>query len=302
MLPIGADPRLPRRADWIRIPLFPKIPSPALDRALRRAAVRRRPRRAFSPGLRGGIDEKRAEIAASGNPEPATFDNTIDALERAGARSTASRACSSIWPAPTSTTTRRRSSARSRRSSRASAARSISTRRCSQRIEAVHASQDARAASTPRRGALLERYHLDFMRAGAGLPPDKKARLAEIAERLATLGARVRPERARRRKGLRADARDRGGPRGPAGFRSSRRAAATAAERGHPGKHAVTLSRSSVEPFLQFSARRDLREKAFARLVGARRERRRARQSRHRRRNGAAARRAGAAARLCELR
>jgi peptidyl-dipeptidase Dcp len=35
-----------------------------------------------------------------------------------------------------------------------------------------------------------------------------------------------------------------------------------AEERGLAG-HAVTLSRSSVEPFLQFSARRELREKAF---------------------------------------
>ena len=43
------------------------------------------------------------------------------------------------------------------------------------------------------------------------------------------------------------------------------RAAARAAaeERGMPGKHVITLSRSSVEPFLQFSSRRDLREKAF---------------------------------------
>ena len=40
-------------------------------------------------------------------------------------------------------------------------------------------------------------------------------------------------------------------------------AARLAAERGHPGQYAVTLSRSSVEPFLQFSARRDLREAAF---------------------------------------
>src|SRR6201999_1251759 len=43
------------------------------------------------------------------------------------------------------------------------------------------------------------------------------------------------------------------------------RAAASAAadERGQPGKHAITLLRSSTEPFLQFSQRRDLREKAF---------------------------------------
>ena len=40
-------------------------------------------------------------------------------------------------------------------------------------------------------------------------------------------------------------------------------AAQTANERGHKGKHAITLSRSSIEPFLQYSARRDLREKAF---------------------------------------
>src|SRR5436309_2174886 len=49
-----------------------------------------------------------------------------------------------------------------------------------------------------------------------------------------------------------------------AGLPDFARAAARAAaeQRGLAG-HAVTLSRSSVEPFLQFSARRDLREKAF---------------------------------------
>src|SRR5262249_35079007 len=45
----------------------------------------------------------------------------------------------------------------------------------------------------------------------------------------------------------------------------SQRAAAaqTAAERGHEGKHAISLARSSIEPFLQLSARRDLREQAY---------------------------------------
>jgi peptidyl-dipeptidase Dcp len=40
-------------------------------------------------------------------------------------------------------------------------------------------------------------------------------------------------------------------------------ARSAAAERGMESKHVITLSRSSVEPFLQFSSRRDLREKAF---------------------------------------
>jgi peptidyl-dipeptidase Dcp len=39
-------------------------------------------------------------------------------------------------------------------------------------------------------------------------------------------------------------------------------ARAAAEERGFGGKHVITLSRSSIEPFLQFSSRRDLREKA----------------------------------------
>ena len=34
-------------------------------------------------------------------------------------------------------------------------------------------------------------------------------------------------------------------------------------ERGLDGKYVITLARSSVEPFLMFSARRDLRETAY---------------------------------------
>ena len=36
-----------------------------------------------------------------------------------------------------------------------------------------------------------------------------------------------------------------------------------AAERGHPGKFAITLARSSVEGFLRSAERRDLREQAY---------------------------------------
>jgi hypothetical protein len=39
-------------------------------------------------------------------------------------------------------------------------------------------------------------------------------------------------------------------------------------ECGHPGKPVITLSRSSVEPFLQFSTNRALREQAFAAFSG----------------------------------
>ncbi|MCB1488423.1 MAG: M3 family metallopeptidase, partial [Bauldia sp.] len=109
---------------------------------------------------------------------------------------------------------------------------------------------------------LLERYHTIFERAGAGLDEAGKKRLAEINERLATLGTlfsqNVLADEASWKMVL--DSED-----DLAGLPDwARAAAAQAAEdRDLPGKHVVTLARSSVETFLQFSTRRDLRDKAF---------------------------------------
>ena len=109
---------------------------------------------------------------------------------------------------------------------------------------------------------VTERYHTSFRRAGAALDDAAKKRLAEIIERLAELGTAfsqnvladeqaftLRPRRTK--------------PNLPAcPISCARRCAAEARERGLDG-YAVTLSRSSVEPFLQFADRRDLREKVF---------------------------------------
>ncbi|MCB1497687.1 MAG: M3 family metallopeptidase [Bauldia sp.] len=109
---------------------------------------------------------------------------------------------------------------------------------------------------------LLERYHTIFERAGAGLDAAGKTRLAAINERLATLGTlfsqNVLADEASWMMVL--DGED-----DLAGLPDwARAAAAQAAEdRDLPGRHAVTLARSSIETFLQFSTRRDLREKAF---------------------------------------
>jgi peptidyl-dipeptidase Dcp len=107
----------------------------------------------------------------------------------------------------------------------------------------------------------LERHHIGFRRAGAGQPPQVKARLAAIGERLAALGTQfsqnvLADENA---FALILDEAD------LAGLPDWQRAAAAAAasERGHAGKFAITLARSSVEPFLQTAQRRDLREKIF---------------------------------------
>ncbi len=118
---------------------------------------------------------------------------------------------------------------------------------------------------TPEQTRLLERTYTRFHRAGAGLDEAAKARMAAINERLAQLGTSfshhlLADEQA---WSLELGAADRDGL--PESFIAA--AEAAAAERGQPGKAVVTLSRSSVEPFLKESARRDLREKVFKAFI-----------------------------------
>jgi peptidyl-dipeptidase Dcp len=128
------------------------------------------------------------------------------------------------------------------------------------RIAMLH---DNRAALglTGEQKRLLERTYTRFHRAGAGLNDAAKARMAEINERLAHLGTSFSHH-------LLGDEQDwfmELGEDDRAGLEDSFVAAARAAAeaRGMPGKAIVTLSRSSAEPFLKSSARRDLRERVF---------------------------------------
>jgi peptidyl-dipeptidase Dcp len=108
---------------------------------------------------------------------------------------------------------------------------------------------------------LLERTYTRFHRAGAGLDEAAKTRMAEINERLAHLGTTFSHH-------LLGDEQDWFMELGEAdrdGLSDSFVAAAKSAaeERGMAGKAIVTLSRSSVEPFLKTSGRRELREKVY---------------------------------------
>ncbi|HML11684.1 MAG TPA: M3 family metallopeptidase, partial [Xanthobacteraceae bacterium] len=133
------------------------------------------------------------------------------------------------------------------------------------RIDDLHARR-SELGLTAEQNRVLERYHLAFRRAGAGLDVAGKRRLAEIVQRLAALGAAFGQNVLADEQGY-ALALD--GPEDLVGLPEFVRAAARSAaeERGLRGGHVVTLGRSSVEPFLQFSARRDLREKLFAAFV-----------------------------------
>jgi peptidyl-dipeptidase Dcp len=108
---------------------------------------------------------------------------------------------------------------------------------------------------------VLERYHTGFRRAGAGLDDTAKRRMAEITERLATLGTtfgqNVLADEQAFTLSIDGEAELAGLP------DFMREAMRSEAQERKLDGHVMTLSRSSVEPFLQFSQRRDLREKIF---------------------------------------
>ncbi len=108
---------------------------------------------------------------------------------------------------------------------------------------------------------LLERTYTNFQRAGAGLDDAAKKRRAEINERLAELGTAFSHHLLGDEQDwfMELGEDDRAGL--PDAFVADAKAAAE--QRGMAGKAIVTLSRSSVEPFLKSSDRRDLREKVF---------------------------------------
>jgi peptidyl-dipeptidase Dcp len=215
----------------------------------------------FAPAFEIALKEARAEIdAVAADPASPSFANTIEALERSGR---ALDKVSSVFFNLTGTDAndaletieRDIAPVLSRHRSQTFLNEALFAR-----VARLHAERN-RLGLNAEQLRVLERYHLNFTRNGAGLPQQSKARLAEIAERLATLGAQFGQNVLADEKAylLVLDVEDLGGL--PESLIAS--AARAAADRGHPGRYGITLSRSSIEPFLQFSQRRDLREKAF---------------------------------------
>jgi peptidyl-dipeptidase Dcp len=127
-----------------------------------------------------------------------------------------------------------------------------------ERMNAVLCS-DEFATLTPEQQRLTERIHKTFVRAGARLGDQERQRLSDITAKLAALGTRFAQNVLKDEADyilVLEELADLDGL--PEDFVS---ASATLAEtRGHPGKHAVSLSRGNVEAFLTHATRTDLRE------------------------------------------
>jgi peptidyl-dipeptidase Dcp len=109
---------------------------------------------------------------------------------------------------------------------------------------------------------LLERQHLDFVRSGAALDAAAKERIGTIKQRLAALTTNFSQNVLADEKSFEMGLPDKAALAGLPDFTIAA-AAEAAREHGSKASHVVTMNRSLMEPFLTFSTRRDLRERAF---------------------------------------
>lgn len=216
----------------------------------------------FKPAFERAIAQHKAEIAAIvADTSTPTFANTIDAMEKAGA---SLDRVSKVFYNLTSSHTNDQLQAIQREMAPVLAAHGSEIDLnpvLFKRVDALYQKRE-QLTLTPEQKRVLERYHLSFVRAGAQLDEAAKTRMAAITQRLAVLSTQFSQNVLQDEKDytLVLDK-----PEDLAGLPDFLLAASAQAaeERGLKGKHVITLSRSSIEPFLTFSARRDLRETAF---------------------------------------
>ncbi|MCP9629183.1 M3 family metallopeptidase [Rhodopseudomonas palustris] len=219
----------------------------------------------FMPAFEQAFADHAAEIAAiTHDPSEPDFDNTITALERSGKLLSKVAAVFydlvSAHSNPALLEIDKDVSLRMARHWNPIMMNAV----LFGRIAALHDKRNE-LNLTPEQLRLLERTYTRFHRSGAGLDDAAKARMAEINEQLAQLGTSFSHH-------LLGDEQEwmmelgNGDTEGlPASFVTAAKAAAE--ERGLPGKAVITLSRSSVEPFLKMSSRRDLREKVYRAFI-----------------------------------
>jgi peptidyl-dipeptidase Dcp len=214
----------------------------------------------FGPAFDAALAEARANIdAIAGDPAAPDFRNTIEAMERA--ERSLDRVAAVFFGLAGAHTNDAIEALQRELSPRLAAhhAETMMNAGLFARVDGLFA-QKAELGLTPEQERVLTLYHRMFVRSGARLAGADRARLKEIVQRLASLGTAFG-------QNVLADEKSWALPLAPddlAGLPADLVAAAAQAakERGLDG-HVVTLSRSLIVPFLQFSPRRDLRERAF---------------------------------------
>lgn len=220
----------------------------------------------YLPAMREGIAAQQREVEAiTGNPEPPTFANTVEALERSGALLTRVRLVFNALSEVDATDEMQRIA----NESAPMVASHIDDIRLNEklfaRFEAVWDQRDA-LGLTLEQAKLLERHFKDFVRGGANLVGEQREELRRVNQELSVLQLKFGDNLLAETKGftLVLDKREdlAGLPQGVVDA-----AAEAAKARGLEGKWVFGLDKPSLIPFLERSTRRDLRQRLFEAYV-----------------------------------
>ena len=220
----------------------------------------------FRPALEAAMAEQLEEVQRiANNPAAPDFENTIVALERSGRTFARVGTIYGVWGATMSGPEFQ--AVQREMAPRLAAFQDQITQNepLFKRVEAVYNSP-AKAKLTPEQQRVTWLYYTNFVRAGARLSADAKKRLSQINQQLAGLYTKfsqnVLAEETDQFIVLKSEEELAGLP------QSLRDAAAAAAEtKKQPGAWVIMNTRSSIDPFLTYSDRRDLREKAWRMFV-----------------------------------
>jgi peptidyl-dipeptidase Dcp len=219
----------------------------------------------LGPALRSAMAaERRAIDAITADPAPPTFDNTLVPFERASAELDRVDALYGIWTSSLSDAAVR---ALELEIEPELAAHRDAINLDPALLAPFCAVYGARESLTPEQQRLAWKFYTRFRRAGAELAPADRERVAAINQQLSGLFTKFSQNLLADEEGyvlVLETGEDLAGL--PEGLRAS--ASAAAEERNNPGKWAITNTRSSMDPFLTFSDRRDLREKVWRAYYG----------------------------------
>lgn len=216
----------------------------------------------FKPAIEFAIQEKLNEIdAIANNTKAPTFDNTIAALERSGKTIDRISAVYGIYRSNLSSSEfnvidREMSPKFSEFSDKINQNKKLFTR-----IETLYNSKESKKLNSEQQ-RLIWLYYTNFVRQGAKLNEADKEKVAGVNKQLASLftlfSQNLLAEEQNQYVELKTENDFEGLPE-----EVKKAAIAEANERKLNVMGCIANTRSSIEPFLTFSTRRDLREKAF---------------------------------------
>jgi peptidyl-dipeptidase Dcp len=220
----------------------------------------------FIPAFNLAMGLYESEIQSiAGNQATPDFDNTIEALEKAGEKFSHIRAIYGVWSSNMNSPEFEKTEAEMEPRLAAFQDKIFQNQDLFQRIEALHQSDVAKSLK-PDQKRLLEKRYRQFVMAGAKLDEAGRARVSEINQQLAARYTKFSQNLLadENQKFLEINKEDdlTGLP------QNLKEAAARAAEtRGLKGAWVINNTRSSLEPFLEFADNRELREKAWRMFV-----------------------------------